>query len=226
MTVEIHNRLAAGVDVCDEIVGKASTQYNYGEMLLMTNGIPEKATATSKASHLFISMVTPASMLRPSTVNLTTTAGEKILAQRIDGDQVILKCKLSGNFAPPVNGVACNTNASTTSVKFDHASANGALANGVVYIPELGEQRLITADAKVSAEHTLTVTPAFRRAPTVGDTVIAVAFSKGMTAVKFDATTPALGISTAVGDISGGHAKIQDVDLSIPMAFFSLPDSE
>ena len=226
MAFDIHETLSAGAGVPEEILVTASTQFYPGELLLVANGIGGKVTATSKATHRFISLVTPPDKVRPSTFNLTTTAGEKALAERIDNSQVILKSPLKGNMAPPANGVACNTNASATSVKFDHAAADGAFAAGTVYIPELGQQRQITADVKVSSEHTLTVTPAFRRAPTVGDTVIAVAFSKGSSAVKFDSTTPSLGVSTAVGDISGGQNKIEDVDLANLIVYTSYPDSE
>lgn len=226
MAFELYQTLASGAGETEELLGKASTQFYPGELLLVANGIADKVTATGKASHRFVTMVTPKEQLRPGTFNLTTAAGEKILAEKIDGDSVVLKSPLTGNMAPPANGVASNANVSATSVKFDHAAANGAFANGMVYIPELGEQRVITADAKVSSEHTLTVTPAFRRAPTTGDTVVAVAFSKGMTAVKFDATTPSLGISTAVGDITGGHAKIHDVNLKELYVLSTHPDSE
>lgn len=226
MTFQFHNTLAAGVGVVEELLGVASTQYAFGELVAVANGIATKVTATGKPTHMIVNMKTPNSTNRQDSAMLTTTAGEKLHGMKINGGLVVLKSELRGNMAPPVNGVACASNSDATKVIFDHAAADQALDTGTCYIPEIGEQRQITDDTKVSSTHTLTVTPAFRRAPTVGDTVIAVAFAKGFNAVKFDATTPALGISTAVGDVTGGHAAIYGVDLAKLEVYSTHPDLE
>lgn len=226
MTFQLHNTLAAGVGVIEELLGVASTQYAFGELVAVANGIATKVGATGKPTHMIVNMKTPASAVRQDPPMLTTTAGQLLHGIKINGGQVVLKSELRGNMAPPILNVAAKANVTATLVVFDHASADQASDTGTVYIPELGQQRQITDDTKTGGEHVFTVTPAFTRAVTVGDTIIAVAFSKGFNAVKFDATTPALGVSTAVGDVTGGHAAIYGVDLAKLEVYTTHPDLE
>lgn len=218
--------LASGAGANEEIQGVASTQYKPGDMLAVVAGVATKAVAGSKGTHVFIARVTPASEVRPGTINLVGTLGELLSCVRVDNDTVVLKSSLTGNSAPPINGVACNANSTATQVLVTHAGSDNDFTNGQVYIPELGQQRLITLSDETAGVQTFTVAPAFRRAPTTGDTCIAVPFSKGATAVKFSATNPHEGIGTAVADKTGGHNKIFDVDLAKLLVYSTCADAE
>lgn len=232
MAFDIHNTLSAGAGVVEELLAAPSTLFKLGDMLNVANGIASRVTAAGKATHLLIAPHPFDSTNRPVTLDssqqFTTSAalGDKIQAVRVDNGQVITKSKLTGTSAPLVNGTAANANAVVSQVVFDAAGiANGALVGGTVFVPGLGHAR-ITGDTKVSNTHTLDIHPSFRRAATTGDTVFAVPFSKGLTTVKFDATTPSQGIGTAVADASGGNNKIEDVDLLNLYVYTSHPDAE
>lgn len=214
MAFEIDLERMAGAPVQEEIQAVANQQYNNGDMLAVTAGVAALVTAAGKGTHLFGALQVPADKIRPGTMGLATTVGEVVNAALIEGGDVRVKSDLRGNSAPPINGLPCNANASLTSLLVTQAggAANDFL-NGQCYVPEIGQQRLITADAYGANIHTFTVAPAFRRAPTTGDTVIAVPFSKGAYGIKFNATTPSQGLDTSVAGKTGGTNKIEDVDL-------------
>jgi hypothetical protein len=223
---QIPQDFAAGSTVCDpeSITGKASTQYKPGDLLVVSGGIAARNTATGKPTHLFGSLVTPASQIRPGTLNLTdATTKYEVNAIPVNG-RSRLKSSLTGTSAPTVNGTACNANASTTSVLFAYGGGATDLDLGTVYIPELDQQRNIVSGAVGAGVMTLTVDEPFSRAPTTGDTVKAVPWSKGShSAVKFDATDPSQGIDTAVANKTGGQARIEGVDLKALTVTISLP---
>lgn len=218
--------LAAGDGANEEVQGVANTQYNPGDMVAVVADLATKVTATGKGTHIVIARITPADEVRPGTINLVGTKGELLSCVPVAGDKVVLRSSLKGNSAPPINGVACNSNADPSSLLVTFAGSTNDFTNGQCYVPEIGQQRLITADSVNTGVHTFTVAPAFRRAPTTGDTVIAVPFSKGATTVKFSATNPHEGIGCAVADKAGGNNKIYDVDLAKLLVFSSCPDSE
>lgn len=223
---EIVNTRSAGAGVIEEVKSVASQQYVRGAMLAVTAGLAALVTATGKGTHIFQGLITPVNLLRPAVENLSTAAGERVEGARVEGGDVVLKSELRAQSAPPINGVACNTNASATSAVVTAAGSTNDYNNGTCYVPELDQQRLITADSVTTGVHTFTVEPAFSRAPTVGDTLIAVPFCKGATAVKFAATNPHLGIGTAVADKTGGNNKIEDVDLKNLLVYTSCPDQK
>jgi hypothetical protein len=199
----------------------ASTQFYEGDALILTDGIAgQTASQTALPTHIFQVMITPYTLLRPAATNLTTTLGEKGLmvpvTSGVAGGLPALTwlTPLAANSGiPPFNGTACNANSSTTSVVFTGAGSTNDFATGSVYIPSLGQQRTVTADVVSGGVHTFTVTPAFSRAPTTGDTLIAVPFSAGSIGVKLDATNSYQGISAAVADKTGGHVDIVAVVL-------------
>lgn len=231
-----YQTLSAGSAEQEEILGLASTQYKKGDMLSVTAGIASLVTAAGRGTHAFSGVITPPDKIRPATIDATTAAQESVNATRVEGGQVGLFTELSGNSAPPINGVGCNANASPTTVVVPFAGGVGAgdFANGQVYIPELNEQRLITGSAFGGGIETLTVAPAFSRAPTNTDTCIVVPFSKGAYGVKYNATTPSRGIDTSIAGKTGGTVKIENVFLGggnspsgitkSPYAVVSCPD--
>jgi len=227
MAFEVHQTLAAGAGVAEEILGTASTQYNYGDGLAVTAGIGAKVGATGKMTHVFVNMFTPIRTNRQDTPGLTTTAGEKLNAVKVAGELVVLKSSLTGTSAPPINGVACNANSNASQVLVTFTGSTGDFANGTCYCPEIDdEEHIIVTDTVNTGVHTFAVVPPFRRPPTTGDTLRAVPFAKGATAVKLDSTTPSQGIGTAVADKTGGQVKIHDVDLKNYLVFTTHPDLE
>lgn len=227
MAFEIYRTLSAGAGVAEEILGTASTQYAYGEALTVVSGIATKAIAAGKVTHITVNMFTPINTNRQDSPMLTTTAGEKLNVVKVAGGNVVLKSGLTGNSAPTINGTACNSNAVTTSLLVTFAGSTDDFTGGTCYVPEIDDgMHIITADSVGGGVHTFTVVPPFRRAPTTGDTVRAVPYSKGFTAVKLNGTTPTLGISNAVADDSGGHCKIEDVDLKNLFVLTTHPDLE
>jgi len=223
---QFHKAKSAGAGPTEKVKGLASTQYARGDALVVTAGTGTKASATSKITHIVEAMYTRDDLNRPATELLTTAKDEPLFCIPVAGGNIILRSDLRGDAAPPINGTACNSNSTTTELKVTAAGSTNDYNDGQCYVPELDEQRLITADSVSGGVHTFTVTPAFRRAPTTGDTVIAVPFSKGATAVKLNATTPHQCISTAVADKTGGHVKIEDVDLKNLIVYTSHPDQE
>jgi hypothetical protein len=228
MAFEIYQTLAAGAGVAEEILGVASTQYAYGEALAVTAFTAVKAGATSKITHIAVNMFTPINTDRQDAPMLTTTAGEKLNCVKVAGGLVVLvsSLRIAGS-TPTFNGTACNANSSTTGLVFTGAGSTNDFTNGTVYVPEIDDgMHFVVSDTVAGGDHTLVVVPPFRRPPTTGDTLRIVPFSKGATAVKLNASTPTLGISTVVADKTGGHAKIESVDLKNYLVFTTHPDLE
>ncbi|MBY0545811.1 MAG: hypothetical protein K2W95_00830 [Candidatus Obscuribacterales bacterium] len=223
---QVHKNRAAGAGATEVVKGTASTQYRVGDMVAVTAGIATKVSATSKATHIVEAMITPSNVARPATEMLTTTAGEKFILTPVAGGLVITKSDLKVNSAPPIANASCNSNSTATSVLVTVASTDDDYDNGTMYSHDLDEQRLITDSQETGGVTTFTVEPAFSRALTTGDTVSAVPFCKGATAVKFSSTNPQQGIGTAVADKTGGHNKIEDVDLKRLVVYTSHPDQE
>lgn len=217
----------AGMGAMQAVLSLASTTYKRGAAIDIepasgNSGIANKVVAAGTATHIVEAMVLPDASSAPAApaagtalgASFTTTAlQEKLLCVPILGGEVNLKSYLTGDAVPPINGTACNANATLTVALVTAAGSTGDYTDGTIYIPEIGEQRLITDDTVGGGVHTFTVAPAFRRAPTTGDTAIVVPFTKGALAVKFNATSPSECIGTAVADKSGGALRIEEVDL-------------
>lgn len=197
----------------------ASNQFYENDACVLTDGIlGQTASQTALPTHIFCNMITDSTMMRPGTQNLTTTLGEKGLAVPVGAvagglSPLNFWTPLTGNSVPTINGTAANANSSTTSVLVTFTGSTNDFATGTVYIPSLQQHRTITADTVSGGVHTFTVTPAFSRAVTTGDTVIAVPFSAGSIGVKLAPTVSYQGISTAVADKTGGHVNIYGVIL-------------
>lgn len=218
---------AAGVAQAEQILSLASTTYKKGDMITVqpasgNKGVANKVAAADKGTHIVMAMILPDDTAAPATPaagvplgqSFTTTADqEKLLCLPVMGSRVILKSYLTGDAVPPINGTACNSNSTATEVLVTAAGSTGDYTNGTLYCPETGEQFLVTDDQVAAGVHTFTIAPAAARALTTGDTAVVVPFSKGCTAVKFNATTPHQCVGTAVADKSGGQIKIEDVNL-------------
>jgi hypothetical protein len=197
----------------------ASNQFYENDAMLLVDGIAgQTSSQTAIPSHIFVTMITDSTMLRPGTQNLTTTLGERGLmvpTGAVAGGIGLLNfwTPLAGNSVPTINGTAANANSTATSVLVTFTGSTNDFATGTVYIPSLQQQRTITADVVGTGVHTFTVTPAFSRAVTTGDTVIAVPFSAGSLGVKLAPTVTYQGVSTAVADKTGGHVNIVAVVL-------------
>jgi hypothetical protein len=200
----------------------ASTQYYENDACILSDGIAGQISTAEggPVTHIFQVMVTPAAVLRPGTANLSTTAGEKGLFVPVGtgvagGFQPLnfLTPLTANDSIPPINGTACNSNSTATSVLVTAAGSTNDYATGTIYIPSLQQQRTITADTVSGGVHTFTVTPAFSRAVTTGDTAIVVPFSPGSVGIEHDSTNPYQGISSQVADKTGGHVNIVKVVL-------------
>lgn len=231
MSFKTHENRAGGAGALVKVRTVASTQYTSDQLCKVTLGVLTICAAQGdKPTHKFVCIETPPSLPQQAIKDKSTAAQEMALCVPIGGSCIFMRRELVGNSVPQINGVACNANAVATTLKVTKAgdSANDYL-EGECFVPEIGEQRHITADAYGANEHTFTVAPAFSRAPTTGDTVVAVPFSRGFTSVKLGATAPDLNISTVPADDNGGNLKIEDVVLTAmpnPYVVVSVPDLE
>ena len=205
-------------NILERLTSVASTQYNKNDALYLSAsgavGLASQVAATSKCTHVYVSMFTAVPNLRPATPNLSTTIGEQILAVPAAGNNLYFRSFLTiSGSTPTINGTAANANSTANLVLVTFAGSTGDFTGGQVYIPSLQQQATILTDVVSGGVHTFTVYPAFSRAVTTGDTVVAVPWSKGATGVKFNASTPSQGVSTAVADKSGGNINIQQVVL-------------
>lgn len=199
----------------------ASTQYYQGDAGVITNGhFTRSASQTDKPAGIFNSMSVDKVTMRPATKNLSTSGStlELISYNPAKGSRLRYKTLLTGVDAPPINGTAANSNAVTTTVKVTASGSSNDYVGGTVYASN-GESRRISADSVSGGVHTFTVTRAFSRAITTGDTIIVVPFGAGIEGVKLSSTDPAQGISTATADKSGGYVDIQEVDLSVKVPY-------
>jgi hypothetical protein len=222
----------AGAPETEQYFSNPSTQYNPGDLLKLVNGVfLQCAAQTDKPTHLYKTLVTPAAILRPTTINLSTAACEQLIGIPILGRLATLQHALTGIAAPPITAGACQTNAvSTTVIVASGSGTAGDYVGGTIMVNELGVrgfgQRIITASTYAGGNYTFTINKPFGPdilglsppAPyiaTLGNTVTIVPFSGGMYGVKLNPTTPSQGVSTAKGDITGGTVRIEDVDLTI-----------
>jgi hypothetical protein len=127
-------------------------------------------------------------------------------------------------FTPLVDGLACQSNASTTTVKVALTDGSSSdLVGGLVYVVELDQYRVITANTYSSNVVTITVAEAFTTAPTTTHTCRVVPFGFGTTALKLDSSNPHKAISNAIADLTGGNVRIWDVDMKRKVAEVVFP---
>ena len=220
------DRSAPGVeDLIVQIRGVSGTQYTQGDACYVststagtTGGLVIQADSqTVQPEYVFLSMVTPGSQLRPATFNKVTSDYEMLELIEVAGTSIVLNTQFA---AATFDGTACNANAVTNNVVFTGAGANDDFTGGTVYIPELNEQRYVIDDAVSAGVHTLTVAPAFSRAPTTGDTLRLVPWGPGYRGgVKLQSANPQQGISVAVADKTGGALFIYGVNLERRIAY-------
>lgn len=227
---KVHDNRGAGVDSCERVRSVASTQYYEGEIVKVIAGFAEKVAAGDKGTHMVEHMITPDDVLQMAVENKSTALCEFLLVKKINGGFTKMRSRITPLYT--TKALIANGNALATEIVFtDAAVANGALVGGTVYINETDEQRTITADVKAGNDHTLTISPALAGVYGVGKTIRLVPFSKGKTAVKFDATLLGRAIGCAVADATGGHNAIEGVTLSdypygCPVVMTTIPDLE
>lgn len=123
------------------------------------------------------------------------------------------------DITPLVNGTACESNSTTTTVKVALADGSSSdLVGGLVYIPELNETRIITANTYSSNVVTITVAEAFSVAPTTTHTCRLVPFGFGTVDMKLHATNFYNSISVIRAELGSGHVVIHDVDMEKKVA--------
>lgn len=202
----------------EQILGLPSQTYNDGDMLSVTAGLASLVTAGGHGTHIFKAVITPPNLLRPANTApgqfTTTAAQEQVTAVRVQNGLARIRSLLVGGSAPTINGVGANANANPSVVLVAFAgAANGDFTGGQVYIPELGQQRLILTSTGAANVETFNVEPPFSQAVTNGNTVIAVPWSKGYQGAKFLAANPQQGVDTAIANKAGGTLQIEDVFL-------------
>lgn len=207
----------------------ASTQYYPNDALFLPStgvagaGFLTQVTATSKATHVYVSMFTPPALLRPGTPNLSTANCEPIHAAPCAGNGLVFLSYLIGNSLPTKNGLPASANTLASTVVFADSGSSGDLLGGQIYITTLQQQSTIITDVVASGVRTVTVSPAFTRAVTTGDSIIAVPWSAGFEGVKFNATLPSQGIDTSVAGKTGGNINIEGVVLGPSLSFIDSP---
>jgi hypothetical protein len=222
---------AGGASPVEQIYSVASTTYTRGDAVTVdplagVTGQANKVATGDKATHIVEAMITAANLVAPSPPaagvawgqQFTSTANcEPLLCIPLTGEKSIIKSYLTGDATPITNGLACQTNASLTTIIFPTTGNPGAandFTGGIVYCVELEEQRLVTACSVGGGNYTCTVNAPFTQAPTTGNTVIAVPFSKGTPAVKFNTTGVAYqSLDVTVAGKTGGTNRIEDVVL-------------
>ncbi len=215
----------------------AASQTLYpGDAVKLSNG---KITVVNGQTDIAIGVVAapsgkPGSSMYPTTPSvpdittqsplpITSTATSEVFARVQLSNGGRTKFKLS--FTPLVNDLDAESNASTTTVKVALADGSSSdLVGGYVYIPELGEAKLITANTYSSNVVTLT-TAAFSRAVTTGDTVRIIPFGPGDTTVQFASANPQRNISNVIAELASGKLTVHAVDLAKKTVIVSLNPS-
>lgn len=196
----------------------ASTQYNKNDAMYLSLagslGLFAQVTAAVKATHIYVSMFTPSTLLRPAAADLSTVFNEQVLAVRCAGNGLKFRVDLAGTGATPYrNVVAASANSTLNSILFLDAGATGDILGGQIYVTTLQQQFTILTDVVSGGTRTVTVAPLPSRAVTTGDSIIAVGYSAGATGIQFNATAPPQAISNTVAGKTGGNINIEDVVL-------------
>jgi len=203
--------LGGGVtDIPRTLQMAASATIAVGDVLEFASGKLQRINAqTDTPKYLCVGLNGYQSTTNPPSVLSTATELRKIEVIPLDYGAII-----ETDITPTVDGTACNSNSTTTSLLVALTDGSSSdLVGGLVYVPELGETRIITANTYSSNVVTLTVAEAFRVAPTTTHTCRIVPFGFGDAAVKFHASNYHNAISTVRGDEASGHFAIYDVDL-------------
>lgn len=169
-----------------------------GDMLAFSNGKLDFIAAGGTPDYQALEDKT-------STANSVTEIWVKPVVKLVDIFEVPL--------TPVVNGTYCNSNSTATQVLVALADGSSSdLVGAIVYIVELNEWRIITANTYSSNVVTITVNEAFSIAPTTTHRAYVFNIGFGSNAVKADATTPQRGIGNARADASGGKLVVFDME--------------
>lgn len=139
----------------------------------------------------------------------TSTATSKTLIEVIPaaGTNNIFQVGIT----PLLNDVTVVSSTSTTVVCAASAGSSNDMRGGVVRVA--GQDRLIASNTYGGGNVTITVSEAWDVNPTTSDSVRAVSFGPGTTALKLNSSTPQNLLSTTLGDETGGKVRVIDVNL-------------
>lgn len=141
--------------------------------------------------------------------NYTTTSTEfkKVKAQPVEG----MICR--NTFTPLMDDITATSGSTTTALGALTDGSSSDLVGGLIYIKQLDETRVISANTYSSNVVTITVVEPFSRAIAAGDSIRVVPFGYTDAALKLKASTYYDGVSTVRGDESGGKLVVRDVDM-------------
>lgn len=227
---EVCNGKAAGATSTESVRGAASQQYAIGQFVKVVAGIATVVGATDKPTHV-VETVKPFPDERQLAVEMKTDARQQyLLCIPVGGGTVRLRTQLRGDAVPVISKAACQSNSTPTTVICPFTgAADDDFNDGFIYCHELNEVSQIVDGTGSANVETFTVSPAFSRALTVGDTVTAVPWCPGKTAVRLNATDPSMCMSTNVAGKTGGQIKIEKIDFQSPRGIeveVSVPDLE
>jgi len=216
MAFLLRSKLVGLLDEVQHVLGTSGTQYAYGDACKISNGqVLQLAAQTDKVSHIYVSMDTLASQLRPGTADKPGSGTAKELETL-----ALIPCAGNGTiweatFAAATFDNVAVVSATASTVLFANGSgANGDFTGGQVLIVETGEQKTISSSTYGGGNYTLNVVPNWTTTPTSSNTLRVVPWSVGATGVKFASSNPQQGISVAIADKTGGNVNIQGVNLA------------
>ena len=224
------DREAPGVE--DEIVqirGVNGTQYAEGDAIMVSNATSNYGLAVqipavaSPAQYIFLAMVSDKSYLRPAVFDTPTAAYEYLELIEVNKTSIVMNTQFAAATYDGTAAAANSSGANTVKMVGTGTTLNTDFLGGQIYVNELNQQATIIACSVTggsSGTYTFTVAPAFSRQVTTGDTLRVVPWGAGYAGgVKFMASTPWQGISTALADITGGPIFIYGVDLAKRIAY-------
>ena len=227
---EVCKGRAAGATSTEKVRGAATQQYYIGQLVKVVAGIATVVGATDKPTHV-VQTVMPFSDERQLAVEMKTDSRQQyLLCINVTGGLVKMRTQLRGDAVPVIYKAAAQSNATPTTVIVPFTgAADDDFNDGFIYCHELNEVSQITDGTGSANVETFTVSPAFSRAVTVGDTITAVPWCHGKTAVRLNATDPSMCMSVNVAGKTGGQMKIEELDFNTPRgieAVVSVPDLE
>lgn len=162
----------------------------------------------------------PSGPLRQATYNLSVSSANGGSVAEVIDCGIAPQLILSTQFAAATFEGSANTNSTANNVLFTSAGSSNAYDGGTLYCNETGQQFTIVSDTVSGGVHTVTIFPTPAAAITSTNTIRVVPWGAGYVGgVKLQPTSNfQQGISTVLGDATGGHILIHSVDLATRIA--------
>lgn len=141
--------------------------------------------------------------------NYTTTSTEFYLVKAIPTEGLIFE----NVFTPLMDDITATSGSTTTALGALTDGSSSDLVGGLIYVKQLDEWRVISANTYSSNVVTITVVEPFSRAIAAGDSIRVVPFGYGDMAIKLKASTYYDGVSNVRGDESGGKLFVRGLDM-------------